>query len=93
VTILHARLKRLFWRVRYAIYNRDVDRALREGRGTRENPLTWLTSSHCKICLGEQSRVEPMTVFRARYKTIGGYVHISLFAVPLMPTGRSGSSF
>lgn len=29
-----------FWGLRYHVYNRDLYKALREGRGTRENPLT-----------------------------------------------------
>jgi hypothetical protein len=31
---------RWFWRLRYAVYNRDIYTPLREGRGTKDNPLS-----------------------------------------------------
>ncbi len=34
-------LQRGFWKLRYRLYDRDIYRPLREGRGTRENPLTF----------------------------------------------------
>jgi hypothetical protein len=32
-------LSQLFWRVRYALYRRDLYRGLRSGRGSMNNPL------------------------------------------------------
>jgi len=37
---LRQTLTRLFWSVRYHIYNRDLYAALRADRGSKENPLT-----------------------------------------------------
>lgn len=31
---------RLFWRLRYAIYSRDLYGGLRAGRGSKDNPLS-----------------------------------------------------
>lgn len=33
-------LRKLFWRLRYALYRRDLYRPLRKERGTKENPLS-----------------------------------------------------
>jgi hypothetical protein len=33
-------VRRVFWRLRYRVYSRDLYRALRTGRGSKENPLT-----------------------------------------------------
>jgi hypothetical protein len=30
---------RLFWKLRYALYSRDLYRGLRAGRGSKDNPL------------------------------------------------------
>lgn len=34
------KLKRLFWAIRYRLYSRDLYKPLREGRGTKDNPLS-----------------------------------------------------
>lgn len=34
------RMKRMFWAIRYRIFNRDLYAPLRAGRGTKDNPLT-----------------------------------------------------
>lgn len=33
-------VRQIFWMIRYRLYNRDLYRPLREGRGTKDNPLT-----------------------------------------------------